>query len=69
MVVETVVKPEIKKNSIIITHDKHPLYLHNFWIKRNGRCPYCHNGSRPVQKTVIIESLKVRNMFIGVDED
>jgi len=28
----------------------HSLVDHNYWIKRNGRCPYCVNGSKPVHK-------------------
>lgn len=27
---------------------------HEYWMCRNGRCPYCDNGSIPVDKNVII---------------
>ena len=36
----------------------HSLEDHNFWILRNGVCPYCLSGSKPVPKCVIIEALK-----------
>ena len=36
----------------------HSIEDHNFWINRNGKCPYCHNGSKPVPKAMIVESLK-----------
>jgi len=28
----------------------HTFEAHNYWIDRNGRCPYCLNGSKPVHK-------------------
>lgn len=31
---------------------------HNFWIDRIGKCPYCHNGSKPVDKNLIIDRLE-----------
>ena len=36
----------------------HSIESHNYWIKRNGKCPYCMNGSKPVHKSIIQESLK-----------
>ena len=36
----------------------HSVEDHNFWISRNGVCPYCLSGSRPVCKCMILEALK-----------
>jgi len=36
----------------------HTIEAHNFHIKRYGRCLYCDNGSEPVHKSIIQESLK-----------
>jgi len=33
----------------------HSFEDHNFWIKRNGVCPYCLSGSRAVCKSEILE--------------
>ena len=42
------------------TKDLHSIEDHNFWIRRNGVCPYCRCGSRPVHKSVIVEKLKIK---------
>ena len=33
----------------------HTMVAHNFWIDRIGKCPYCHNGSKAVHKSLITE--------------
>lgn len=35
----------------------HDVVQCNFWMKRNKKCPYCLNGSEPVEKEVILEML------------
>ena len=37
----------------------HSIESHNYWIKRNGVCPYCNMGSKPVPKDVIINKVKI----------
>jgi hypothetical protein len=36
----------------------HTLVDHDYWMNRIGRCPYCHNGSTPVDKSLIVERLE-----------
>ena len=36
----------------------HTIEDHNYWIKRNGVCPYCTIGSEPVQKSILLKELK-----------
>ena len=36
----------------------HSFSQHNFWIGRNGVCPYCLGGSRAVHKVEILELLE-----------
>jgi len=31
----------------------HTLEDHDYWISRNGVCPYCMSGSKPVAKCLI----------------
>lgn len=38
----------------------HSIEDHNYWIKRNKRCPYCQNGSQPVAKAMIIKEVNKR---------
>ena len=28
----------------------HTMEVHNYWIKRNNRCLYCMNGSKPIHE-------------------
>lgn len=35
----------------------HTWEVHDFWVGRNNMCPYCHSGSKPVDKVVILEEL------------
>lgn len=37
----------------------HSIESHNFWLDRNGVCPYCLNGSVPVTKVEILEILEL----------
>ena len=40
------------------SRDLHTISDHNFWMVRNGVCPYCINGSVPVTKVEILEVLE-----------
>ena len=33
----------------ITKSNKHPQKAHDFWMERNGVCPYCRMGSKPVE--------------------
>jgi len=36
----------------------HSLEVHNYHIKRYGRCLYCAFGSKPVPKAMIVDGIK-----------
>lgn len=36
----------------------HSFEDHNFWIERNGTCPYCLSGSKAVPKILIKERME-----------
>ena len=35
----------------------HSIEDHNFWIDRNGVCPYCKMGSKAVHKSLIVKEV------------
>jgi len=38
----------------------HTIEAHEYWMNRIGVCPYCRNGSKPVDKSLIVEGLERR---------
>ena len=43
-------------NKMVVKTSKslfHSFEAHNYWIDRNGRCPYCINGSKTKHKKEI----------------
>lgn len=45
----------LNRNIKMANRGLHSIEDHNFWIRRNGTCPYCHSGSKPVPKAQIVE--------------
>ena len=35
----------------------HSIEDHNYWIKRNGKCPYCMSGSKPIEHNLIVDGV------------
>jgi len=56
LVEELEVLPVVRGNKSMF----HSLEVHNFWINRNGACPYCLSGSEAVHKSLIIDGLDRR---------